>query len=80
PGRTPARPVGALKRTLNNLGRIHFGGDAWRPLDDGGGRIGPETTAAFAKVLGAAGPKLYPARFGRFVGILYGGGGGPCGG
>ena len=70
PGRTPARPVGALKRTLNNLGQIHFGGDAWRPLDDGKGRIGPETTTAFAKVLRAAGPKLLTERFGRFLGIL----------
>ncbi len=69
PGRTPARPVGALKRMLNDLGRIHFGGDAWRPLDDGG-RIGPETTTAFAKVLRAAGPKLLSERFGRFLGIL----------
>ncbi len=68
--RTPARPVGALKRTLNDLGQIHFGGDAWRPLDDGGGRIGPETTSAFAKVLRAAGPRLLTERFGRFLGIL----------
>ncbi|MCZ6466755.1 MAG: hypothetical protein O6829_05705 [Alphaproteobacteria bacterium] len=70
PPRTPARPVGALKRTLNDLGRIHVGGDAWRPLDDGEGRIGPETTSAFAKVLRAAGPKLLAERFGRFLGIL----------
>ncbi len=70
PPRTPARPVGALKRTLNNLGEMHFGGDAWRPLDDGEGRIGPETTTAFAKVLRAAGPKLLTERFGRFLGIL----------
>ncbi len=70
PGRTPARPVGALKRTLNDLGQIHFGGDAWRPLDDGAGRIGAETTTAFAKVLRAAGPKLLTERFGRFLGIL----------
>jgi hypothetical protein len=70
PGRTPARPVGALKRTLNDLGQIHFGGDAWKPLDDGEGRIGPETTSAFAKVLRAAGPKLLAERFGRFLGIL----------
>ena len=70
PGRTPARPVGALKRTLNKLGEMHFGGDAWRPLDDGEGRIGPETTSAFAKVLRAAGPKLLTERFGRFLGIL----------
>ncbi|MCZ6607786.1 MAG: hypothetical protein O7A64_08990 [Alphaproteobacteria bacterium] len=70
PGRTPARPVGALKRMLNDLGRIHFGGDAWRPLDDGEGRIGPETTSAFAKVLRAAGPTLLAERFGRFLGIL----------
>ena len=70
PGRTPARPVGALKRTLNNLGEMHFGRDAWRPLDDGEGRIGPETTSAFAKVLRAAGPKLLTERFGRFLGIL----------
>ncbi len=70
PGRTPARPVGALKRMLNDLGRIHFGGDAWKPLDDGEGRIGPETTTAFAKVLRAAGPKLFAERFGRFLGIL----------
>ncbi len=70
PGRTPAKPVGALKRMLNNLGEMHFGGDAWRPLDDGEGRIGPETTSAFAKVLQAAGPKLLTERFGRFLGIL----------
>ncbi|MCZ6467677.1 MAG: hypothetical protein O6829_10445, partial [Alphaproteobacteria bacterium] len=70
PPRTPARPVGALKRTLNDLGRIHFGRDAWKPLDDGGGRIGPETTSAFAKVLRAAGPRLLTERFGRFLGIL----------
>ena len=70
PGRTRARPVGALKRTLNDLGQMHFGRDAWRPLDDGGGRIGPETTSAFAKVLRAAGPKLLTERFGRFLGIL----------
>ena len=69
-GRTPARPVGALKRMLNDLGRIHFGGDVWKPLDDGEGRIGPETTSAFAKVLRAAGPKLLTERFGRFLGIL----------
>ena len=42
PGRTPARRVGALKRTLNGLGQVRFGGEAWRPLDDGEGRIGPE--------------------------------------
>ncbi len=70
PGRTRARPVGALKRTLNDLGQMHFGRDAWRPLDDGEGRIGPETTTAFAKVLRAAGPKLLTERFGRFLGIL----------
>ena len=70
PGRTPARPVGALKRTLNDLGQIHFGRDAWRPLDDSKGRIGPETTTAFAKILRAAGPKLLTERFGRFLGIL----------
>lgn len=70
PPRTPARPVGALKRTLNDLGQIHFGRDAWKPLDDGDGRIGPETTSAFAKVLRAAGPKLLAERFGRFLGIL----------
>ena len=70
PGRTPARPVGALKRTLNDLGQIHFGRDAWRPLGDGEGRIGPETTTAFAKVLRAAGPRLLTERFGGFLGIL----------
>ncbi len=83
PPRTPARPVGALKRTLNDLGRIHFGRDAWTPLDDGKGRIGPETTSAsrlrearyggrrgVTKVLRAAGPKLLTERFGRFLGIL----------
>ena len=70
PRRTPARPVGALKRTLNDLGRIHFGRDAWRPLDDNKRQIGPETTSAFAKVLRAAGPKLLTERFGRFLGIL----------
>ena len=70
PGRTPARPVGSLKRTLNDLGQMHFGRDAWKPLDDGQGRIGPETTTAFAKVLRAAGPKLLTERFGRFLGIL----------
>ncbi len=70
PPRTPARPVGALKRTLNDLGQMHFGGDAWKPLHDSKGRIGPETTTAFAKVLRAAGPKLLTERFGRFLGIL----------
>ncbi len=70
PGRIPARPFGALKRTLNDLGQMHFGRDAWKPLDDNKGRIGPETTTAFAKVLRAAGPKLLTERFGRFLGIL----------
>ncbi len=83
PPRTPARPVGALKRTLNDLGEIHFGRDAWKPLDDGEGRIGPETASAsrlrearyggrrgVAKVLRAAGPKLATERFGRILGIL----------
>ncbi len=70
PGRTRTRPVGALKRTLNDLGQIHFGRDAWRTLDDSTGRIGPETTSAFAKVLRAAGPKPLTERFGRFLGIL----------
>ncbi len=70
PPRTRTKPVGALKRTLNDLGRIHFGRDAWRPLNDNEGRIGPETTSAFAKVLRAAGPKLLTERYGRFLGIL----------
>ena len=70
PGRTPAKPFGALKRTLNDLGEMHFGRDAWKPLDDGEGRIGAETTTAFAKILRAAGPKLLTERFGRFLGIL----------
>ncbi len=70
PERTRTKPVGALKRMLNDLGEMHFGRDAWRPLDDNGGRIGPETTSAFAKVLRAAGPKLLTERFGRFLGIL----------
>ena len=62
--------VRPFKRTLNTLGQMHFGRDAWRPPDDGEGRIGPETTSAFAKVLRAAGPKLLTERFGRFLGIL----------
>ena len=62
--------VRPFKGTLNDLGRIHFGRDVWKPLDDGGGRIGPETASAFAKVLRAAGPKLLTERFGRFLGIL----------
>ncbi len=62
---------------------MHFGRDAWKPLDDGDGRIGPETTTAsrlrearyggrrgVAKALRAAGPRLLTERFGRFLGIL----------
>ncbi len=47
-------------------GFARFAGD----VASGKGRIGPETTSTFAKVLRAAGPKLLTERFGRFLGIL----------
>ena len=66
PQGTPAR---ALQETLNAAGVRRFGRDDWTPVREDG-RIGRQTTRAFATVIDAIGAGPFSQGLGRRLGIL----------